>query len=511
MFDGFIPVHITSEMSGHLQLAYSYTHEAWFPVLDETLRLVQRGLQDGTYLDAPTRLLPDLKRDFALFTFALGTLARELRAAMPANEIVAVNPLQHLTSPKAVTILKGALLKPDSALPFLSRHNLSQATTAQSRCLQHAIVSATVAETLAVDESLVPDAVFASALLRQLGLTLVAWNYPHVFSRALKNLKPGETVDAILGKKLGFSPRMLAVYVSQQWGLVPEMRGVIGDQLARDSIEARTPLGERVKQIEKLCKIGEAFARANDPHGTPVSETEWQTVKSQIKEYLGPDGMSLLKQRLLPALDVYAQVTPSFVSEPPRLKDVWIAKAEDPRKPRALPAIPTPAEKAVPHQNEYLAAVPDELRAELLTLYRKLDARSPQQELIQHFAHNVVTVARFARGCIYLFEPDTRTLTPRFSFGDTRIQDLPAVAATSSTPTGPIANAFVSRSLLSGVVSHPLPRGLQSYFAAAIGESTRFGVLYLEYDRASQPLDDKSTVIRFKALRQALNDVIQVI
>ncbi|HPN73314.1 MAG TPA: HD domain-containing phosphohydrolase, partial [Candidatus Omnitrophota bacterium] len=84
---------------------------------------------------------------------------------------------------------------------------------------------------------------FLSALLRQLGITLVAWNYPAAFDRALKSVTSTQPLTTVLSSMLGFSPELLAASLVRQWGGSSELIYVVGGETALTKDEY-----ERVKE-----------------------------------------------------------------------------------------------------------------------------------------------------------------------------------------------------------------------------------------------------------------------
>ena len=174
-------------------------------------------------------------------------------------------------------------------------HQLSEATPLQAQRVQHAMISASTAETLAECEELPADLGFTSGVVRQLGLTLIAFNYPHVYARAVAKLADGVDLEQTLSKVLGFSPTMLGISLGRKWGLAPELQLAMGDTQRWTESDVVDDVAAR---LVKVCQVGEALARANDPEHYPSALSDWTTAENEITAYLGPGGMQKVRARI---------------------------------------------------------------------------------------------------------------------------------------------------------------------------------------------------------------------
>jgi hypothetical protein len=200
----------------HLERALRHVSDYWFPVNPVLLKKIKDGFLDGRYELDIDFLVEDLKADFSLFTYCL----RELCRTAEAQE----------NSPNPVSMMRNAglprlreILCVDQGK--ISRHATEGHHNSQLQCFETAMISASAAELLAEANGIESELGFATALLRQLGRTLIAWNYPTVYRRALHGAREGEDLDLTLSQALGFSPVLLAATLLRQWkGLSPALR-----------------------------------------------------------------------------------------------------------------------------------------------------------------------------------------------------------------------------------------------------------------------------------------------
>ncbi|MCB0360897.1 MAG: HDOD domain-containing protein, partial [Bdellovibrionales bacterium] len=264
--------------------AWDLVQERWIPPNPVVLESIVEGIEKDRYRDNVDLLIEDLSRDLALFTFCL----RELVVVLHERG----RPLPPPTDP--IRFFRwagvGALVElVRRAEERFADSSFQDMTPAQAGRLQEALISATAAETLAPEARLRPEMGYSTALLRQFGLALVAWNYPHIYEHALKRLRntsPGGAVslERIVARRLGFVPSVLAMAMAREWHLAPELRAALGDPRALDEVsEERSATIRRVAEnLQTICEVGEALARANDPDTYPTARSDWNTARREI-------------------------------------------------------------------------------------------------------------------------------------------------------------------------------------------------------------------------------------
>ncbi|RMG43546.1 MAG: HDOD domain-containing protein [Candidatus Dadabacteria bacterium] len=475
----------SSKLNRQLKLACERVNSAWLPVNQEVLKLIRERLADDYYHQDRARLINDLKKDVSLFLYALRELTRILNekgcnnASLPAD----------LFKTASIDDFKQILSVPAD---WISQHHLSDMNEAQGQQIQNTVVSATVAQELGKSFYVDSTTTFSCSLLRQLGLTLIAWNYPTIYERALKKLKPGERIDLYLSRILGFSPSLLGLTIAREWNLSPLVRKVMGDK--KVSAEELSKTDDITDTLSKVCKIGEVFARMSDPRVPEVSHEEWQKASQVIQEKLGPAGFKLLENKIAEQLKSYASVAPDMLR---------CAPPESPTGP------PKEARRAYLYQrNRYITRCPPLLQEQLKELYRNLDSQAVSRENVNFLIKEVIPATGFSRGCIYLIDIDTKVLMPRLAIGDSRLIDYKPVAYSQvHADFNPVLAAYKSKTAVMEEQVE-LDGRIVSYIAGVIGETQRAGVLYLEISDDLLNGQNSNPLYYFKAICQALSDCL---
>lgn len=479
----------------NLHLAAEYVCDAWYPVDSGVLENIQDRLYRGAYDKDRNLLIDDLKQDSALFLYCLRRLGEMLQQGEQAqaqqispDDILKTADLQHFR--EALAIQAHAI----------STHHTTQLDEIHARCCERSTISATTAEALAQSHDVPGNDAYACALLRQLGLTLIAWNYPHVYRRVIASLSPGESPDALLQKMLGFSPQLLAISVAKKWNMAPHIIG--GMQGACD--EADGPVKSAAMALAKICSLGEAFAECVNQH--PPRSERWQEALEAIEKYLGHDAVSSLQKSIRHNLRSYARKHPVLAAW--QTTETNAPDSQPSSAPAAEPRRASPAELL--ELNLYIRRCGAEEQSRFRELYSKIDLENTR-EALEFLRDSVVPLFGFERGCIFLLDPDTMHLAPRLPLGSAKLSDYASVRFSSSRAAfDPIVAAFSSKTPTIEEKTSPAGNKLL-YIACSLGELQRAGVLYLELG-AAQARAKRGTnpLVAFKAIRHALGDILML-
>lgn len=469
--------------SAELERAASFTTESWFPVTPSVLELVQDGLASGRYLESRDLLIADLSKDFALFMYCVRRLATFARLR-PGSLLENVDPAELLTESPLDDF--AAVLGQSAAI--ISAHRIESATDAQAQRMVAAVTSACVTKALAQKSDISGNLAFATALFRQLGLTLIAWNYPHVYARVLSQCGPDEDLDELLDHQLGFSPSMLGITVAREWGISSVVRTAMGDELAKQDSAPAAELGAR---LESLCRVGETLAQVRRGDQETRHSTNWELASQEVRRLLGNRGFERLAATIREQLRTYFDAAPTLFVIPDNVGE----RVEDHDGPVKKHA-----------HNRYLSACPAEIRAELEALYEEIRADRVRRTSLEYLTKDLFIKAGFSRGCIYLLDPVSALLKPRLAIGPVLITALTPVPYAAYTHRHhPVALAFKTSIPISGTES--IFDGSPVYsFLGSLGVNHRNGVLVLE-SKDELPGGSPHLAL-FKALRQALSDCL---
>lgn len=477
---------------GALKEAIEYVSKPWIPVNGELLREVQRKLGAGLYSENKAELVKDLKKDIALFAYCL----RRLKDFV-GTKSVDVGPVEFLKGLDADGLTKIINVSEDE----ISTHRLDPNMKPQVQRMKHSIISASATEVLATKANIDGDLAFSCAQFRQLGLTLVAWNYPRVYMKALSSLKgSNEPLETLLAKVLGYSPVQLGVQAALSWNECPELMVGLGSEAffseegssAKAALPANNALGEK---LAKFSEIGEAFARVND-ETYPKTPKDWEAVKGEVTSILGPGGVSLIKAKI-------KENSSEYTIAHPDLFKLDIAP-EPPRRAGSQFAGKLFAE------NTYAKKCPNWLQDRIRALYEYVLQGEISIEGLNVLVTEVIPTAGFLRGCAYLVDPERMLLVPSLRIGDVNIARFkPLNCSTVGNSAHPAVEALsYSTPIIQEKVF--INGDLVSHITAAFGNNERAGVLYLEMSDELILGERQAPLLYFKAIRQCLNDCLNL-
>lgn len=457
--------------SKRIDRALQHVSKPWFPMNPKILAKVREGLSADTYTNNLGLLFDDLKADFALFTFIIKELSQQAAVEGIAAETIA-NPVELIRwggTEKIATVLKE-----QEKLP--SVHSLHWSEPFQVQRLRETAIAAGTASALSEQNNLDPELGFSRGVLRSIGLNLIAWNYPSVYSKVLANLTEAESLDDALTRELGFSPALLGMRL-----LRPD-KASEPDNPTSDASWAT---------YDELCEVGEALARAENPEAYPTATNDWAQAKEFMVKTIGDDAISKIRQQVIENSKMYQETLPEVFAD---------IEAFDPQ------------EKISAHRSTHrmmeealLKACPEEIQTALRALYADMRDESVNKALVGRLLKQIVPSAGFTGGCVFVVDPSSLTLKPRTLIGDVQMREInnvalepgdTAVSALSSSDTIIKTPEDDSRTQkkLTGIYS-------------ALGIRRKIGVLYLETPTAQEDQHSEKVEI-FHALKQALCDTL---
>jgi hypothetical protein len=485
------------------RVAQQLSH-AWFPVNAAVLENVRRRLDEGCYSENRDLLIDDLKADCSLYLLCLRELTVLLRQGAPSEyKSVSNTSFASAVQDAAIEHIKRVL---DTPLHRLSAHKLENATPAQAERLDECYLSAAGSEALAESFGVNPRLVFNSALLRQLGLTLIAWNYPHVYRQALSTLHdPGQEsytpLDTAIHGILGFSPSMLGMRIVQLWGLSDTVSSIVGAGQENDNEgypllprpEEGVPPADQAGLIAKLCTVGEAFARASKPQYYPSARADWEYAATVIAQHLGPDGTKILRQKA-------DQLRRQFWDALPDMRLEHTAIVEEGRDAESGYVV------SKYESNVFLRGCPADVQQKFWGLYRRLEP-AVSQPLIRDFVHQLLPDLGFDVACVFTIDPLSERLVPVMRVGNPSFIRIKAVSLVeSSAEMHPLRLALSNRipTVEEGIVGNAVKR----FVLGSIGGRKGVGVFYLEIAPLAEPRMQGHLPMLTQALQQCLNDLL---
>lgn len=456
--------------SRRIDRALQHVSKPWFPMNPKIVKQIQTGLQDGTYASDTSRLFEDLKVDFALFTFVIKELSQHAAVEGVHASIIA-NPVELIRWAGCEKIL--VVLEEQGKLP--SVHSLHWSEPFQVQRLRETAIVAGTASALSEQSNLDPDLGFSRGVLRSIGLNLIAWNYPTVYSKALETLSEETSLDEILTNELGFSPALLG------------MRLLRPDSASQSETEQNE---SSWTTYDELCEVGELLARAENPETYPSAQNDWNSAKKFMEQTFGDEAISSIRGKIIENSKFYQENLPEVFGD---------LESFDPQAKIEKHAIQNRA-----LEESLLNACPEQIKTALRSLYADMGTENVNKALVARLLKQIVPDAGFTGGCVFVVDPSSLSLKPRTLIGNVQLREITnvalepgdaAVSALSSTETIVESPEEASERKLTGLYS-------------ALGIRRKIGVLYLETPCASQGEDGNGQLAVFHALKQALCDTL---
>ena len=474
-----------------LQQAIDYVGRQWFPLNPTVAEEIFRKLNSLEYKEQHKDLVEDLKGDFALFSFCLKRLKDLGRSRGP-------NPLETLLRADFEDLTKILI----AAKADLAKHDLSSAERAQALILKQTVLSCSAAELLARSKKSDIDLAFTCALTKQLGLNLVAWNYPSIYTRALSLVKNAkESLEEILEENLGFGPSELASALILGEETSQIIRKAVGVSPILGPNGEMIPSSDNSSDIEKdlvdICEISSAFAQLHDPEHYPHISRSYDTVITQIDEHLGPGGSTSILNFVKDKFVQYIDRVPEVFNNENSL-ELSIAKV-------SLEYTDVLFEK-----NIYAQRCNEKIKKELREVYRHVCRGQVSSMGIGYLVNKVIPQTGFSQGCVYLLDSKRVMLVPKLRIGACSLDRYKAINCALVDPEGSLIVEALYCSMpikQEGVFLHG---DLVSPILGPLGSREPVGVLYLEMTGVLLTQLSEEPLTLFKAIRTCFNDCLSI-
>jgi hypothetical protein len=457
--------------SRRIDRALHHVSKPWFPMNPEVLKRVRDGLEQGSFDNDFDDLLNELKSDFALFTFIVKELSLKANLSDEARSFLG-NPIQLIRWGGTNTIRE--VLSEQQKLPNI--HSLHWSEPFQVQRLRETAIIASTASALSEKKNLDPELGFSRGVIREIGLNLIAWNYPSVYTKVLNSLAADQNLDEELSKELGFTPALLGTRLFRpDWTDNPELHET------EDSSWS---------SYDELCEIGEVLARAENPETYPSAERDWHQAQTVLQETLGKDAINVIRDKTVESSKNYQKSLPEVFGD---ISTFDPAKQIQRRK-KATRII----------EDKYLQYCPDIVQKSLRALYEEMPEDTVDKAIIGKLLKEIVPTAGFTGGCVFVVDPASLSLKPRTLIGKVQMRQITNVAL---EPGDPAVSALSNNQ---PVVKSGNSQD-QSSFAgiySALGGRKKIGVLYLEVPQ-STPLPLSEDVLGvYNVLKKALSDAL---
>lgn len=471
-----------------------YVSESWMPANPDFLKQIRRSIREKAYTSAAA-LLDDICRDPGLFGYCLNILsARQgVKAEKSAFDLLFALPLDQIEDLLPMSTTK------------VSRHVLASANEYQVRRSQQTILATTIAEMLGEKTSSEhARSLSALAFCRQIGLSLVSWNYPRVFSKIIdQSVESFTEIETMLQQVLGFLPLRLGYEFARVWGLAPSLVEVLASAAETDGTKGWSASGaqpgcEPASGAGLLwsCRIAEAVALGADHDSFPNADMEWSLGIEELKDQCGPRALITCSERVQGRWAVHADSLPQWYRE------IFNEQGRCESNYSAVGRLRF-------DQNPYISKCSRVVQDEFARAYRALVEGRASEESLKILVSQLIPAAGFHSGCIYLVQTSNMAMRPTIYIGDARKgKFIPAYASKTILTMDPLVRAYSFNTNVRGSSNEEGEEVL--YFCGVLGSTSRRAVLYLETSHPCYRNGMQDPSVCFKAIQRALLDALNL-
>ncbi|MEZ4752797.1 MAG: HDOD domain-containing protein [Bdellovibrionota bacterium] len=465
-----------------IERVHQHVNKHWIPVNQDLAAKIINGIEEGIYDLDIDFLITDLRSDIGLMLYCMRELSTNLRSKTllqkaPSNpfEIIRRAGLAQVREVIAACIDKG------------SRHCYDTSAGFQTDRIGEMLVAASAVEVMAENTELDAELGYSVSLMRQLGMALIAWNYPGLYERAMNAKHHNEDAEDIITMELGISPALLSIRVISEWGLDSDFSKMINSTESED-------VG--VTMMNSLCEAGEALARANNPNRYPEARQDWERSREFVQDLIGDDAMQMIRRRIKQNSEALFQLVPDRFERVVKFNpDAVIHEEEESRKL---------------FRNPYIKDCPFVLRSKFKELYTRMGPEGIDRRNIAFLINQIIPSAGFSGGLIYIINPASMKLMPQKVFGEINLTNArPIHVGADILLNHPVQLAFSTWDVVDGKQATATAQ-THSYIAATLGSRKKAGVVYLEFESSPVGLDGPDHKLHFNAVLHALNEVLNL-
>jgi hypothetical protein len=452
-----------------------YVSEGWLPANPQLLKRIEQEMAQGVYEQDHNALLQKIQSDPGLFIRCL----RELPAIdAEAARTAPLEGIAQLSQEKLLQLL-------NKASEQYTLHHFNKATVQQSLRIQHTLAASLTSTQLALQTKLSHADALASTMFIELGMNLIAWNYPSVYSDVMaRHRRNGDEIEANLERLLGIAPLRIGWKFATQWGMPAHVR----EALVRTYAAPTEALS-----LQEICRAAQLVADSFDQHNFPRAERQLDAIRNPLRKLITPKLIEEIRSSVAQIFQEYTLPKSAFRGH------LSLAAANESTDPEA-------AKDALLQRNIYLLRCSEEVKSLFRPCYALAQARTVSKEAISALVANVVPQLGFNAGCLYLTQTNLRDagkLTPALCFGGRSISEYQNFyQQLAGSVSGTLYSHAPYRTRSEGI------SGSDAWLIFASLEHSRYeGVLFFE--ETPEIADESSqNLLHFQAVRRALNQFL---
>jgi HDOD domain len=457
------------------------------PVNPTLLSGIKKKISAGVYKEDRTSLINEVKKDPSLFVLTTKNLHRFTEPQ--AGGIVPERELQTISDDK----LKSLFNVSDSDV---SVHSVRKMSAAQALRLQHTVIGANCAEVVASKSEIVQDKAYTAATLRQLGLNMIAWNYPTQYAQVMRAKKKNNLdIEQELERILGVSPSEIAERLLSEWGIESEIKELAVSKKRNIDISKVESDEKNSLSLSEVCELAELFACANDEEHYPEAKNVWEVKKEHLSEKIGTDFVGEIEGKVSVSLSGYETVTSQKVF--PKLVKSSKYSGVSSNRGESLFLLNAYAQKSVAEIQEQIHAV-----------YALLE-EDPKASIgaLKKLVEEIVPQIGFQRGCLYVLDEKNLLLKPALRIGDKQLSAYGAFKLHQNN----LITASIDSLIPVLQQGRSVDGGIRTQLCGALGASKPQGVLYLELKSEFFESSQHDPLLYFHVARVSLIDCLGLV
>jgi hypothetical protein len=461
-----------------LEKATKLVCDHWFPFDINLLTEIIDSINtiDGEEDISFDHCLDKLKSDASLYLLVLKELFYDLKQVYISSEISSFDILSSAT----IGDLRRALSK---VCLFQTHHRLSDASKVQSKRLSEMLISSTAAVELSKTSDLSVILTYSAAVIRQLGYTLIAWNYPRIYEKILENPLSQVDIDREVRKYLGFSPSMLALAVINKFGFDEDFSKII-----LGNAQSKSDDKNQYHAINKICEVGEALSRSSNPELYTTAEKDFKFAETQICSFLGEDAVRKILEKASDKKEVDSkQMNLSFLEDPQTLIQKTIFS------------------RSLKLKNNYIEVLPENLYNEVVDLYSSMEPDGNQKEYVTKYVKEIIPKTFFSSLRVFLIDPIEEMLFSSLAIGNSKTLNFKNLSLKTGNQDSICHLALGLSSPMRQTLILPNNETV-NVIASSFGEP-KLGVFIVEFFDSE---DVKEEIAYFKALKNVFCDCLNI-
>jgi hypothetical protein len=371
-------VHQEQLLPRHLRRALAHIENFWLPIDTAIHYQVLRLLDDEQA--SISQVQHELKKDPYLYLYAVRELSRLNVSFQQAHK-------EHF---------KKVL---DKQTKQISPHVEEEGTDFQKHLNQQLRLELAALLTFAERTSMDLHTSYEAGVLTQLGINLIAWNYPNIFQESINAVRPSQSLVKMLTLKLGFSPLELAQALIEEWQIEDDSRTLMNPSYIPFKLTTKVDTFlERVQKLKDFCDLSHSFSKGHFPELYPSAQKDLRIAREAIAKLLGTGG--------------FDQIKVSYE----RLMGVQSARLEEnPTDEKGRPLASFDPPKIVNQLGR-------DLRTQFFELYEDLSLSFVRVSL-KKITNDILAVSQFNGLCLLTFDPFSKKLVKQFSTGAIRYRE----------------------------------------------------------------------------------------